>query len=485
MLIASFVFFLLIFIGIGIWASRGSVHEDEDYLVAGREMSPIFTALSAAASKNSGFMFIGFIGFTYTQGLSAIWMVMGFLLGDLLMSFLVYAKVQRESVKRNALTFPELLAHWGGKNYPYVRIFSALLTIVLLGLYAAAQLQAGGKALSVTLGWDIGTAALLGGGVILSYCLVGGLRASIWTDVAQSIVMLLAMTLLFAFCVYHAGGFSDFLTRTSAVTPGYMHLFPSEFNFFDPISGSMLFILGWIFGGIGTAGQPHVMIRFMAMRSPDEMTQVRIYTYVWDLLFALVALGVGLSARILLDTGGASFDPELGLPTLSLQLLPAVLGGAMLAGVFSSALSTADSQVLSCSAALTHDFSRGEPHPTFRTDEIATGLVVLFIVLIAAFGNYFTIGGFSVFSLVLLAWAGLASAFGPVLLVYALGGRPTQITILIMMLTGFVAMLLWRQTPLNAEIYSVFPAFLTALLAYTIDLALRRGNTAPEGRETT
>ena len=483
MLIASFAFFLLIFVGVGIWAARGTPHTDDDYLVAGREMPPILTALSVAATTNSGFMFIGFIGLAYLQGLNAIWLALGFLLGDFIMSFFVYDKIQKESVARQATTFPELIAHWGGKNYPYVRIIGAVLTLGLLGLYAAAQLQAGGKALSVVLDWNIGAASLLGGVIILSYCLVGGLRASIWTDAVQSVIMLLTMLLLMIYAIVEVGGIGSFISAADKISPTYLDWFPSEFTYFDGTSGAMLFVLGWIIAGVGSIGQPHIMVRYMAMRSPDEMTQIRLYNYGWSVFFNLFALGVGLAARILLNepTGGG-FDPELSLPALSQQLLPAILAGAMLAGVFAASLSTADSQILSCSAALTHDFSRGDPHPSFRTDELATALVVLFIVFIASFGNYFTIGGFSVFSLVLVAWAGLAVTFGPVLIVYALGARPTQMTIILMMAVSFVAMFLWRQTPLNDTIYSVLPGFIAGFTTYAIDLAFRKGSLAPEGK---
>ena len=478
MLIISFVFFLVLFIAVGIWASRGRDRTDEDYLIAGRSTPPILTALSTAATTNSGFMFIGIIAAVYTQGLHSFWLVMGILVGDIIMSFAVYPKIWREAVARKALTFPELLAHWGGKNYPYVRIAAGLLTVILLGLYAAAQLQAGGKALSVMLDWNIGTAALIGGVMILSYCLVGGLRASIWTDAIQSIVMLLSMLLLMIYAIVQTGGVAAFISAADNISPIYLDLFPTTLPFFDPVSASMLFIIGWIFAGIGTIGQPHIMVRYMAMRSVDEMMEIRIYNYGWNLIFNSLAIGVGIAARVLLPVE-SGFDPELGLPMLSIELMPAILAGAMLAGIFAALLSTADSQILSCSAALTHDFSRGDPHPAFRTDEIATAIVTIFVILIATFGNYLVIGGFSVFSMVLIAWAGLAAAFGPIMLVYIFGGRPTQPTILAMMLTAFLTVLIWRQLPVNEVIYSVLPGFLVGFFVYGIDLALKRGNTSP------
>ncbi len=478
MLIASFIFFLLAFVGVGVWATRGREQTDDDYLLAGRSVPPVLTALSAQATSNSGFMFIGLIAAVYAGGLHWIWLVLGFVVGDLMMSFHIYPRLHLEAAARNAKTLPEVLAHWGGKNYYYVRMLAAAFTLILLGLYAAAQLQAGGKALSAMLDWNVQYGVLIGGVIVASYCLVGGLRASIWTDAAQAATMLVSMLLLMIYAIVETGGIFNFFSAANKISPTYLNVFPPDLPFLDLTSASMLFILGWVFGGAGSIGQPHIMVRYMAMRSVDEMPLIRIYGYSWNLAFSLLALGVGLAARVLLPAEGSSFDAELGLPLLSLQLMPAVLAGAMLAGVFSAALSTADSQILSCSATLTHDFSRGDPHPAFRTDEIATGLVILFSTLFALFGNYLSIGNFSVFSLVLVSWAGLASAFGPIMIVYAFGGRPDQKTIIAMMLIGFFAMLIWRQTPMNDIAYAALPGMMTGLLVYIISFALKQS--APE-----
>ncbi len=476
MLIASFVFFLAIFVGVGIWATRGRDRTDEDYLLAGRSTHPILTALSAQTTSNSGFMFIGLIAAVYIGGLHWVWLIVGFFVGDLMMSFLVYPRFYQESVARNALTVPELLGRWGGKNYYYVRMLAALLTIILLSFYAAAQLQAGGKALSAMLDWEVQYGVLIGSAIVLSYCLVGGLRASIWTDAAQAAVMLLSMLLLVIYAIVETGGIGDFFSAANEISPTYLNVFPPDLPFFDPVSGSMLFILGWIFGGAGTIGQPHIMVRYMAMRSVDEMPLIRIYGYSWNGVFSLLAVGVGLAARVLLPAQ-EGFDAELGLPLLSLQLMPAILAGAMLAGVFSASLSTADSQILSCSATLTHDFSRGEPHPAFRTDEITTGIVIAFATLLALSANYLTVGNFSVFSLVLISWAGLAAAFGPIIVVYVLGGQPNQKTILAMMIIGFLTVLIWRETPMNAVSYSALPGAMAGFLVYAISLAFEQSHT--------
>ena len=145
MLIASFLFFLAVFVSVGVLATRGRKHSDEDYLIAGRDTPPIMTALSAQASSNSGFMFIGLIAAVYVGGLHMMWLVIGFLVGDLLMSFFVYPQFNRESVARNAITFPDLLARWGGNDFHYVRLLAAILTVVLLAIYCRRTIAGRGQ----------------------------------------------------------------------------------------------------------------------------------------------------------------------------------------------------------------------------------------------------------------------------------------------------------------------------------------------------
>ena len=480
MLALSFTFFLLLFITIGLWASRGKEQSDANYLTAGKTIPPILTGLSAGATTNSGFMFIGLIATVWAGGFHWVWLVMGFIIGDWLMSYFIYPHFHKEATRLRALTFCEVFAHWGNKKYFYVRILGASFAFLLLLLYAAAQLQAGSKAVSVMLGWDLEYGIWLGAFIVFSYCFAGGLRASIWTDAAQAIIMLLSMTLLLIYAFIKTGGVMNFIDQANQISPSYLNIFPPDLPFFDPITSTMLFIIGWIFGGFGTIGQPHIMVRYISMRSSEEMGQVRFYNYAWNFVFSLLAIGVGMAARILIPAQ-TGFDAELGLPVLSIQIMPAILAGSILAGVFSAALSTADSQILSCSATLSHDFTRKGRNPSFRANEFTTALIILAVVGVATFGNYLAIGSFSVFSLVLVSWAGLAVIFGPVLILYRIGCRPAQSTIILMMLTSFATILIWRLFPINDLIYAVMPGFIVGFLVYGLDLAFRGGNTAPDG----
>lgn len=189
MIMISFGFFLMLFVGVGILSTLKQKATTEDYLLAGRNVSPWLVALSAIATWNSGFMFIGMIGLTYTLGLSAMWLAIGLIVGDYIMSTFVHARLRQNSEKHESLTYAGALATWNGTNYRWVRLVGGLVTVLFLCAYAAAQLNAGSKALHVLFGWDYSVGAIIGCVMVVAYCFAGGIRASIWTDAAQSIVM--------------------------------------------------------------------------------------------------------------------------------------------------------------------------------------------------------------------------------------------------------------------------------------------------------
>ena len=453
-MIESFVIFMLIFLGIGLYAMRHSKHTTADYLVAGQSVRPWLTALSAVATNNSGYMFIGMIGYTYQVGLASVWLMVGWIVGDFLASLFIHRRVREESEARDAHSFGGLLSHWHGNDYYRLRVVIGILTLIFLGAYASAQLTAGSKVLHALLGWDYHVGALLGAVMILAYSFAGGIRASIWTDAAQSLVMLTAMGVMLVSAVESLGGIDRTIASLAAVSPTYMQWFPEA-----TVPGAIGFVAGWLIAGFGVAGQPHIMVRFMAMNDPGEMMRVRLYYYGWFTLFYGMTIGVGLAARTIMASQ-AGFDPELALPLMARHLLPDVFAGLVLAGIFAAAMSTADSLVLSCSAAFTRDFTR-KKHHSYRQTKLATLGIVLFALLIAVGGVQ------SVFSLVLDAWAVMGAAFVPLLAVYALGGRPDERLAIAMVLGGVTALYLWKFL-LPGVIYEIVPGMAAGIMIYFV-----------------
>ena len=461
MTVLSFGFFLLSFVIIGLLSVLRRQETGVDYLLAGHEVKPWLVALSAVATNNSGYMFIGMIGFTYTYGLSSVWLMLGWIVGDFLMSLLVHKKLRVTTEAHDRHSFAGALSSWHGGDYRLLRLAGGVLTVLFLGTYAAAQLNAGSKALHVLFGWEYGVGAVAGAAIVLLYCFAGGIRASIWTDAAQSMVMICAMGLMLWVALGQLGGWRLFGAGLAGVSPHYMDWFPSDLG----PGGPILFVTGWLFAGAAVIGQPHIMVRFMAMDDPEHMGRVRTYYYGWFTAFYALTICVGLAARLLLPEI-TEFDAELALPTLAGELLPPVLTGLVLAGLFAATISTADSQILSCTAAVTRDFPYRQLHG-YAATKLATVFVTLLALGIALSQNE------SVFSLVLIAWSALASAFGPLMIVYALNWKPSQPLALVMMLTGVAVVLLWRYLSWDQTIvYEVMPGMLSGIAVFLIGRAL-------------
>jgi len=223
-----------------------------------------------------------------------------------------------------------------------------------------------------------------------------------------------------------------------------------------------LFAISWAFAGFSVIGQPHIMVRFMALANNQKMNQARLWYYLWFTAFYAMATGVGLLSRIYL-VNDSSFDAELALPTMALELLSPVFVGLVLAGIFAATMSTADSLVLSCSAAITHDLL---PHKIENTFLIK--MATLLITLAAL--SWALVNEQSVFGLVILAWSGLASAFAPLLIVLSLGGKPDQKLSILAVLTGLSVAMTWRYLGWHSTVYEGMPGIIAGLIILSLSL---------------
>jgi sodium/proline symporter len=456
MVLASFLAALVLFVLIGLASAARSRGTKDDYYIASRSISPAFAGLSAIATNNSGYMFIGLMGFTYAVGLASLWLMFGWIVGDFLMSLVIHKKLRQSAETRNEVTFAGAIARWWGDEFSLLRRVVAILTLAFLGAYAAAQLNAGGKALQALFGWPQKSGALIVAVIVAGYCLAGGIRASIWTDVAQSVVMLCGMAIMLFVSLASLGGIGPAVDGLAQV-PGYLDPFPSDL-LLPGVSGALLFVVGWVFAGMSVIGQPHIMVRFMALDDEKHLAKTRMYYYGFFIVFYAMAACVGLLSRLLLPNLG-NLDPELALPTMAEQMLPPVLVGVVVAGIFAATMSTADSLILSCSSALTHDLlpRRLERPWELRT---ATLLVVALSLGIALNGTQ------SVFVLVIFSWAALASAFGPLLYLYACGHRASEPQALLIVAAGLAAALVWRGLHWQSMVYTGMAGMLAGWLTF-------------------
>ncbi|MEO1803041.1 MAG: sodium/proline symporter, partial [Cyanobacteria bacterium J06629_2] len=294
MIALSFIFFLLLFTAVGVYAATQKQDSTSDYLLADRQVNPWLVALSALSTGQSGFLFTGQAGYAYTQGLSAIWLAIGWAIGDYLAWLLVFKKLRQVSETTESETVPAFLAQ-KQPGYRWIAAISALITIFFLGTYAAAQLLAGSKALNSLFGWNYAWGIIIGAIIVVIYCFSGGIRASIWTDSVQTIVMIGALLMLLVVTLFASGGVGDIFSNLGEIDPNLVKLFPSNLAW-----GFMPFFLGWLVAGFGAVGQPHIVVRAMAIDSADNMGKARDIRTICGFITAFTAIFIGFAARVLL-----------------------------------------------------------------------------------------------------------------------------------------------------------------------------------------
>ena len=454
--IISFLIFMFLFAGVGMASIRVKKDTTDDYLVAGRGMHPALAALSAVSTWNSGYMFIGFIGFMWMMGYSAIWISIISTIGQLVAWVWLYKYIQKEGNDRNIRSLSSLVANV--KGAPEAKM-AAICSVAFLLIYAGAQLSSGGKALFAMLDWAEWVGILIGFVLVVAYCYAGGIRASIWTDAAQSCVMIVGSTLLCYVALSEVGWFAGLHSSLNGIDPALTSITPPDLKF-----GFSMWVFAFFLGGLGVAGQPQVVSRIMTLESEEDRKQACLWFFVWQTPFLALMIIIGLASRVIFPESG-SFDPELALPMLAMDVLGPFWVGLILASIFAATMSTADSQVLACTAAITDDVI-----PEWSTDHKKTKIttmVMAFVATCLSLGAYFS-GNNSVFSLVVLAVYGLGGMFIPLILVRMSGYKPSSQHSIIMMTSALVAVIFWRVQGYNVHIFESVPGMGAALIAHFI-----------------
>jgi len=399
---------LLFFIAlIGISSSRFNKPTVKNYYLADKSLSPWLSGLSAMATNNSGYMFIGLIGFTYLNGLSSIWLMIGWILGDYLITKKLFPKILNKSFRSTNVTYASIIGDL--TNNKLITKLLALISFVFLLIYASAQFAASGKTLMAVMNWDFYYGVITGGFIVLLYSLTSGIRASIWTDAAQSIIMLISMGLLVLFSIVKLGGINQTLFQLSEID-GYMSLFRPDTR--ASILFNVLSSLSWIVAGMFVVGQPHIMIRFFAVKDHNDLIRSRIFYYSSYILFYGLAFTVGMLSRLILDNT-AGFDPELALPMMAQILFNPFMVGLIISGIFAATMSTADSLIINCSGNISQDILQ---LTKFSKAKIAgiTLAVALTSIIVAL------INSGSVFSIVVFSWTILGFLLTPLLIMISL-----------------------------------------------------------------
>mgnify|MGYP002619950179 CR=1 FL=1 len=463
MILLSFCTALAGFVLVGALSSLRRRSTATDYLVAGRDVPPWLAALSSAATNNSGFMFIGLIGFAWSAGLQAVWFHVGWMLGDWLAWRHAHGRIRRLSGSTGALSLPALIAHQpDGSRSRGLAVAAGGLTTLFLAGYAAAQLKAGSTTLYALLGWSPSIGAVIGAALVVIYCFAGGIRASIWTDAAQSFVMIAAMGAIVTACWSTVGSPVALMEVLTAMDPALTAVRPQGVAPILP-----LWALGFVVGGFGAVAQPHIVVRTMALRSPDDIAETRRWYFAWFVPFSILALLAGLYSRAILpdlDTlalGANTTNAELALPLLASSLLPELAVGGVLAAIFAATLSTADSQVIACTASITQDLA-----PRWRSSYAAQKLATLTVGAVALVMALTAPEG--VFGLVLVAWSALGATLGPLLALRLAGRHIPPRTGYAMMAAGLATVLVWHYTGLDRVVFKLVPGVAAASIVFAV-----------------
>lgn len=472
----SFAIYTLGIVAVGLYSARFARRSDEDYFLAGRSLGSWLAALSASASSESGWVTLGLVGLAFTSGVSAYWIIPGCLLGFLFNWFVVAGRLRDRSYELSALTIPDFFAFSFRERVPLLRTLSVIVILVAMLLYVAAQLAAAGKAFAASFSIDYTIGVLIGAGVVLIYTVLGGFRAVCWTDFIQALLMVGTLVVFPVYLLATQGGYGFIAEQLGGADESLLRFTP------DKAGAALLgFLLGHGALGInfGYPGQPHVLIRFMALKSRSEAMLGGVISFVWGLLVYWGAVTVGLMARAM-TAGGAPWGQrmlaeetaevykELGLVLSAMHLLPGVLAGVVLAAVLAAICSTADSQLVVAASSAANDlYARLFAKSKEKSHMVVNRLVVLALgvgaVMLVLFDPK------EVYKFVLTyGWAILGASFGPQMILVLLWRRASYAGCLAGMLTGFATALIWQQTYGAAEheieVYNLPLAFIAALI---------------------
>lgn len=434
--LVTLVCYKLLLLGVGLWAQKRTTNTT-DFFLGGRQLGPVVASISYSASSASAWTLLGMSGLAYSIGLSAIWLTIGAILGAAFAWFWVAPRLMRYSRQHQQLTLTDFVSDSGNKRDRIrIRRFATAIILFAFMFYISSQFQGAGNTFATTFEINPTESILLGSAIILTYTLLGGFWAVSVTDTIQGMLMILAATLLPIAAWQAAGGWENIATTLNTDALNYL-LSPTGTQLGLAAAGV---IVGGLAVGLGTAGQPHLASRFMALRDDNAWRQARWIAVGW---FAVVFVGMcalGLAGRVLLP---AIDNPETLFFVLTQSLFPSFLGAVLLAAVLSAIMSTADSMLLVSAACVAHDLGIEKRFPSkeLMVSRIAMAAISLAAVALALYLPA------SIFNRALFAWIALGSAFGPVLIVKLAGVQVTASGILRAMVSSFVLALILYWLP--------------------------------------
>ena len=471
--ISLFLYFAAM-IGIGIFAMRTSTSSSEDYMLGGRALSPKVAALSAGASDMSGWLLLGLPGALYVSGLASAWIGIGLFVGAFVNWVVVAPRLREQTVHYgNALTIPSFLANRFPTQALSLRTVSAIVIVLFFAVYTASGLVAGGKLFEsafseiINVGGmsDYAVGIIITLGVVLAYTVVGGFLAVSLTDFVQGCIMMLALVIMPAVVLFGegGGGFAQASQTLNEVEPTLLS-WTEGLTFIGFLSA-----VTW---GLGYFGQPHIIVRFMAIRTLEDVPTARNIGMSWMGISLIGAISLGIFGRAYAVRNGMNIeDPETLFIILSELLFHPLITGFLYAALLAAVMSTISSQLLVSSSSLTEDFYRlflrkeATDRECVNVGRVCVVLVGLVAAVIASDPNSQVLG------LVSNAWAGFGSAFGPLIILSLVWQRMNGAGAVAGLVAGAVTVIIWISLGWNAEfmggpgVYEIIPGFIVSWIA--------------------
>lgn len=463
LVIIALVLYLALMMFIGIYYYR-KTNSMDDYIIGNRKLGPWVAAMSAEASDMSGWMMMGVPGAAYLAGLSSAWIAVGLGLGTWANWQFVAARLRKYTeLANNSLTLPDFFQNRYQDNSNLLRIIPAIFIVIFFIIYTGSGFVSGGKLFSTLFGLEYSTAVLLGAFVVVFYTLTGGFMAVCWTDFIQGIMMFFAIVLVPATAVYMLGGPGTTATAIEIVNPTFFN------PFLNPDGSTISFVafislMGW---GLGYFGQPHILVRFMAISSTSELQRSRNIAVTWYIIAMIAAVFVGMVGKVFLTTGLEGPAVETVLLVMTQQLFNPFMGGIILSAVLAAIMSTASSQLLVAASAFSQDFYRSVIRKNADHNELLwVSRISVFLISAAAITIAMNPNSF-ILEMVSYAWAGFGASFGPAVLMSLFWRRTTRNGILAGITVGGLTVLIWKQFALWG-LYEIIPGFALSLLAIYI-----------------
>lgn len=454
-LIATFVVYLLGILLLGLRAYR-QTHDLGDYLLGGRKLGSVITALSVGASDMSGWLLLGLPGAVYLSGLQESWIGIGLVVGAYLNWRLVARRLRIFSLHaNNSLTLPDYLENRFQDTSRVLRVLSAAVILLFFTFYTASGLVSGAILFESSFGLDYGVALIIGALIIVSYTFVGGFLAVAWTDAIQACLMAAALIITPIAVFAELGGVSSVVAQVREINPGAQDLFGSV---------GLLGLISLVSWGLGYAGQPHILTRFMAIGDPDQLVSARRLAMGWMVLMLAASVATGFAGLAYFAQSPLE-NPETVFIQLSQVLFNPWVAGIITAAILSAIMSTIDSQLLVCSSVISEDFYRIflRPHADSRELLAVSRLAVVAVALVALV--IATDRESRVLDLVSYAWAGFGAAFGPVILLSLFLRQMSARAAIAGMLGGAITVVVWSNLEGGLfDLYEIVPGFLVSML---------------------